>query len=228
MKNVCLFICLWVSCISIFSKGLDGTYINIYGERIVIDNDMLYLIARERAHSSQWWEKDTLATCIMKRINESILEVNSVDPVLYRTWSIESLYEERGDDSIKVNFIIPYSWNDLDIFVGIMPHYRDYKNHNHEKFVMIPRCKELDFEIGPTKMLVEHRPGISDGRVCFYSYELPIENDNIIIKDGVNRIDIKIPRMDNYFFSRYYVMDEYIYVKGKSLHWKGKVFKRIK
>lgn len=229
MRQILLILCLWISSTLCFSKDLSGTYINEYGERIVIDGDMLFLMAREQTtHSPIWWEKDTLATCLIKRINKSLLEVNSVDVKLLRTWSIESVYEERIDDSIKINFVIPYTRDDLEITVGAFPQYRDYKNKNHEKTVNIPRCKEIDFEIRPTKEIVEHRPGISDGRLYFGSFDLPIHDGNIPVKDGVNRIDIKLPSMDDLFFSRYYVRDEYIYVKENILHWKGKEFRKRK
>ena len=30
------------------------------------------------------------------------------------------------------------------------------------------------------------------------------------------------------FFERYYPKNEYLYIKGNEIHWKGKIFKKIK
>ena len=223
-----LFISFFLYALSIqsFSQGLDGKYDNVYGEEIVISDGMLYLIEKGSDHSPIWWQQDTLATCVVRKINKSLLEVWSIDPDLRKTWSIESTYEKREDDSIKVVFTIPYQWNDLEIVVGTYPDFKDFKNKKHEKFVLIPRSKQYDFEIRPTERVAEHNVGITYGRIRFYSTELSMEQFEI--EENVNRIEIKIPKLDDYFFAKYHVYSDYIYVKDNELHWKGNVYKKVR
>ena len=46
------------------------------------------------------------------------------------------------------------------------------------------------------------------------------------IEEGTNRIDLNIPAIDNWFFARYHVIDEFVYIKGNKIHWHGKVYEK--
>ena len=221
---ISFFLCAF--CTQSFSQGLDGKYDNVYGEEIIISDGMLYLTQKGHKHNQVWWQQDTLATCVIRKINKSLLEVKTIDPNLHKTWSIESTYEKREDDSIKVVFTIPYQWDDLEIVVGTYPDFKDFKNKKHEKFVLIPRCKQYDFEIRPTERFAEHNIGVTYGRIRFYSTELSMEQFEI--EENVNRIEIKIPKLDDYFFAKYHVYSDYIYVKDNELYWKGNVYKKVR
>ena len=223
MKIILLALLLFTSTPS-FSQGINGKYKNVYGEEIVIFDGMFYLIAKKTERCIAIWQPDTLAICEVKQINKSVLECSGIQKDLHRTWTIERTYEKREDDSIKIIFTIPYQMNDLNIIVGTYPGFKDFKNHNHEKFVMIPKCEQFDFEISPTVWFGEHFPVITHGRIHFYSSELSI--DNIEIGEGNNRIDVKIPKLDDYFFARYHVYKDYIYINGRELHWNGVVYKK--
>ena len=48
------------------------------------------------------------------------------------------------------------------------------------------------------------------------------------IEENVNRIEIKIPKLDDYFFAKYHVYSDYIYVKDNELYWKGNVYKKVR
>lgn len=205
-----------------FAHGIDGQYQNNTGEKIVISGNRLFYIARNEA-SLQWWEKDTLAVCEVKKVDESLLEVNSVS-FSNTTPSVEYLHEERDDDSVKVHFIMPYSWGDLEISVYVDYSTLAYKNANHTNDVIVPKCRRLHCCIRPTTRIAEHEKNKVYGKIYYEPFFMPegyLEAD-----PESNKIDVRLPELDNYFFSRYYVNHEYIYQEEDCLHWRGKTFKK--
>ena len=43
---------------------------------------------------------------------------------------------------------------------------------------------------------------------------------------GKGDVVIKIPTLDNHFFERYFIENEYIYIEENKIYWKGNVYKR--
>ena len=179
-----------------------------------------------------WFETDTLANCTIERIDKNLLLLNSDDSKLYNTWFVEQSKEDRSDDSIRVNFIFPYDWGDLEIHAYVSGYNMMICNKNGEKTLMIPKCDkyvypimDFDFSIRPTEYFAIHRLGNSYARLYIDLLELN-SLKKLKVEEGVNRIDINIPAIDDWFFARYHVIDEFAYIKGNKIHWKGFVYKK--
>lgn len=222
MKNIVFLLLVVLYAPHSLAQGIEGQYKNDAGERIVVSGNRLYYIARDK-YPLQWWEKDTLAVCAVRRVGKSLLEVKSLCPVDIIP-QVEYLHEERSDDSIRVHFIIPYGWDDLEISV-----YEDYttptyKNVNHNNDVMVPKCKKLLCSMRPTERIAEHERGKIYGRVGYEPFFMP--DGQLELDHRSNRVDVRLPEVDSYYFSRYHVNHDYIYQKEGCLYWKGKVFKK--
>ena len=177
-------------------------------------------------------ETDTLANCTFEKVDKNVLLLNSDDSKLYDTWYVEQSKEDRSDDSIRVNFIFSYDWGDLEIHAYVSGYSNAFHNKNGEKTLMIPKCdkygypiKEFGFSIRPTEYIAIHSLGNSYARQYFDSLLLNSLKD-IKIEEGTNRIDLNIPAIDDWFFARYHVIDEFAYIKGNKIHWHGKVYEK--
>ncbi len=225
IRECIVLVILCSACNFLFAQKLDGRYSGDYGE-IIISGDTLLFKRHKSSHFPPWWELDTIAKCSVTKINKYLLEINSVTDDLYDTWSIEQSHEDRSDDSIKINFVIPYNLGDLEIGVYTGPHFEEFKNNNYEKSVTIPKCDDFGFYIMPTRKLVAHGFVVTYGRIILSSSEL--SSEDFAIEQGKNRIDVKIPTLDDYFFVRYFLYHEYVYVKGDELHWRDRIYKKKK
>ncbi len=222
MKTIALFLLILLFIPCIFAQGIEGLYLSDTGERIVISGNKLYYMAKDK-FPLQWWEKDTLAVCDVRMVDETLLEINSVSSNNTAP-SVEYLSEERNDDSVRVHFIMPYSWDDLVVSVHTDYSTLAYRNVNHANDVIVPRCKKLQCSIRPTVRIAEHEKDKTYGQLFYEPFFLP--EGYLELDKKSNRVDIKLPEVDNYFFSRYFVNHEYIYKEEDCLHWKGKIFKK--
>ena len=233
MKRRIFFFLLLVTCLPIFSQNYDGVYKRKhYSDKIVISGNRLYLLRKVSDHSPMWFETDTLANCTFEKVDKNVLLLNSDDSNLYNTWYVDQLKENRSDDSIHVNFIFPYDWGDLEIHTYVSGYNKEFSNKNGEKTLMMPKCdkygdpiKEFDFSIRPTEYIDIHRLGNTYARIYIDLLELN-SLKRLKVEEGVNRIDINIPAIDNLFFARYHVIDEFAYIKGNKIHWHGKVYEK--
>ena len=233
MKRRIFFFLLLVTCLPIFSQNYDGVYKRKhYSDKIVISGNRLYLLRKVSDHSPMWCETDTLANCTFEKVDKNVLLLNSDDSNLYNTWYVDQLKENRSDDSIHVNFIFPYDWGDLEIHTYVSGYNKEFSNKNGEKTLMMPKCdkygdpiKEFDFSIRPTEYIDIHRLGNTYARIYIDLLELN-SLKRLKVEEGVNRIDINIPAIDNLFFARYHVIDEFAYIKGNKIHWHGKVYEK--
>lgn len=223
MKKTALLILISFLCLNSFAQKNEGKYLNDIGETIEISRNKLYYIARKTIHL-KWWEKDTLAICNVKRVGRNVLKVTSI-PQFPQKPSVDCVYEERGDDSIKVNFVMPYNRDDLEITIDVDDYTRRYQNTNHTHSLMIPRCKRFSCSIRPTKWVAEHDTAKTYGHNSYSPFFLP--DGQLTIDPGINRVDIEIPELNNYYFAKYFIKDEYILIRDGYLHWKGKIYKKI-
>ena len=77
MKKIVLLLLIVLFGPCSYAQGVDGQYLDDIGERLVIIDNKMYCIARNEL-PLQWWERDTLAVCEIKKVGASLLEVNSV------------------------------------------------------------------------------------------------------------------------------------------------------
>ena len=214
MKKILLVISLLYSTL-VCAINLEGEYLSENGCKIYISDSTMYYI--EYQEHSPFWYNDTLAICNIKIISDHFLEINSQNPYeeLLRNMKVSSSYTPYDKDSIQVIFNYRYNGNDLiiSIIIGI----NTYKYH--EKCIRIPNSTErFSFSIEPTERRPIHTiEGLSYGIVRL----APIP---VYIESNTNKIDIKIPTLDNHFFEKYYIKSEYVYFDDRFIKWKGDIF----
>ncbi len=217
MKSLFFIILLIMFRSSLSAENLDGEYFAEDGGKVVISNSMMYYI--EHNNHNPLWYNDTLAVCKIEKIQDHFFEINSANPydILFQDMKVKSLYASEEKDSITIEFIYPYDWNDLIHII-----YIDTKEYRYnKKNIRIPiSAKRFSFSFAPTTRLPIHTvKGQSYGIVRL----LPIPFD---IEPNTNRIEISIPALDNHFFERYYVKGEYVFYNDKIIKWKGRTFKK--
>jgi len=220
MKKLILFVLIICSTYIFGQKNnIDGIYFTKYkGEYIEIKKDVFIYVTLQNTI----YINDTLAKCKINRISNDFIEINSDMPAYIARKSTEIIQsmDTTVKDSIKVIFSIPYEWK-LDIEI--------INKHNFKKyFLMYPNAKEImlpqdikviSFLLEPYHKNMTSLEGFDYGIRHYYSLEYNI-------KESINKIEIKIPAIDNGFFERNYVKGEYVRVLNNTLIWRGTVFKK--
>ena len=136
---------------------------------------------------------------------------------------ITQSFDSTLHDSITVVFQMPYNGNRL-ITEVTDDRYKSYKSEYRKgnSSIKLPKnTKKFNFLIYPQKAYWH----TVDGRFFgITSYDPPFTDFEI--KENTNLITINIPALDNSFFERYYVVDEFVQVKNNHIYWKGKDFKK--
>ena len=188
-------------------------------EKIIIKNDTLYLVVYQ-PHLILFWN-DTIAVCKVERLAESLLRVSS----FYTTDDMEKdvivdfNYESNKSDSIQIKFDIPFDLYDLDIAVfgeGI----KECKRKSNNIFLISRKERFFNFCIAPKDYLPHSIEGSFYGLLYYMS-------SGIDLKEDTDSVYITIPFINNAFFQRYYIKEDYIYIEGDMLHWKGKVYNKV-
>lgn len=215
MKKYCFLILSLTYCIIVSATNLNGEYLSDNGSKILISDSTMYYIEHQE-HNPMWYN-DTLAICNIRMVSDHFFEINSPNPYeeLLRNMKVHSSYTSQEKDSILIVFNYPYNWNDLVLSINIgLNTYRYQK-----KSVRIPiSTKRFSFSVEPTEKRPIHTvEGKTYGIVCLAP--IPIE-----IEPNANRIEIEIPTLDNHFFEKFYIKNEYVYYDEKTIKWKGDVF----
>ena len=203
--------------ILLYANNLDGEYLDESGYKIIISDSTMYYIEYDE-HIHQWYN-DTLAICNIKIVNDHFFEINSQDPYeeLFRNMKIYPSYTPQEKDSILIIFDYPYNWDKLllSINIGFNTYY--YK----KKCIRIPNStNSFSFSMEPTiKRPIHTVEGQSYGIVCLAPIPIDIEPNK-------NKIMISLPTLNNHFFEKYYIKNEYVYFDNKVIKWKGNVFEK--
>ena len=211
-------------CLPCKAININGTYTDEYGNKIVISGSkFVYIEKAPSTHNT--WENDTLAECIIKKISNNILKINSLDiyDTLYKTMEMHYSQTYSKDDSIKVVIECPYAGEDLNISIsreGNFPS-ESYNNSRNCNYIYIPKnTKEIMLYIYPNSTKPIHTiRGQSFGlqELRFLAY----------LDDEKGDVIIKIPILNNHFFEKYFIANEYVYIEEKKyIHWKGNIYKK--
>lgn len=199
--------------------NINGTYINKYGEKIVI-SDSLFIYIVKQSHLPIWYN-DTLAVCNVKLINSSLLEINSLDNFEEQDKSIEISYSNTYSkgDSTRICFKCPLPMKELRL--SVKTEFGVFFNTNEENYIYVPReSKQYVFSAWKEPVTTHTVIGQALGIIRYDSRLFYIHGDG--------DIQLKIPFLDRQFFERYCVTGEYLYLKRNKMYWKGNIYKKAK
>ena len=246
MKKLLLFVTLGLLCAQSYAgHNIIGVYYNSNGIRLEVFEDKFSMLHAPEmtdsipviyADASYVWVNDNFIRLVQPSvkslIDEGVRVVQSKD--------------ESVKDSILVTLSLPNIKTTGDIATNVVAIFiKDYNSYWDGKgpwwktyelawtedtdygSVMIPLYPNLpvNFEIiiSPFKkktLPVDSESGYYSSFTS-YSYKLKWRNE-----DEINRIDITIPYLDNYFFGRYYVDGDYVRIEDDKLYWRGRVFEK--
>lgn len=223
-KQIIVLILFIICCINIW--GQEAVYHYVHTDKSVIDiKDGLFYYSVPNINGIGY---DTLAVCTIQRVNDNIIELNSLEQCnnTLNYMDIAQLPVNAGkQDSLVLQLNIPYHKGPLHIGIfekgsSITVLEGIYKK-NCSTFMLPPNCrnKPLTLFILPEKYFYAEKDGRFFG-LLYYDSLFPF-----IIKDNTGEIKIEIPTIDDLFFDRYNVRGEYIWINNDSIQWKGKVWK---
>lgn len=216
--RIILYLCL---CFNLFAfgqkKDISGTYFSKNGSKIEIKGNQLTYI--EPHTYTPIWYNDTLALCTFMWVDTNFIELNST-PVNILGLKVIQFSDSTINDSLKVSFFIPCQRQNLKITVHTNTFNTfelTYAKDNRE--LMLPHnIKSIAFYIVP-----EHiRPHSSDGQ--FYGIVGFDSFQEYQIEKNTNHISIEIPAINDSFFEKYYIKNDYAKVTNNTITWKGEVF----
>lgn len=224
MRIFYLILVLIAHCFICQAININGTYINEYGNKIIISgNKFIYIEKQPPTHNT--WENDTLAVCEIKKIRNNVLEINSLNvfDMLYKTLELDYSHTYSKKDSTKIVVECPYNKSRLNIIISIEDSFpfKFYHNSRFCDYIYIPKnTKQFMLDIYPDSINNIHTIrgqsfGLQEIRLL----------TNLDVGEG--DVVIKIPILDNHFFERYFIENEYIYIEENKIYWKGNVYKKV-
>jgi len=218
IKRVSLFFVLISFCAS--GQDLSGTYYSEFGTKIEIrGNELTYI---EPHFSTPVRSNDTLVKCTFEWVDANFIKINSTPPDIIALKGLNVIQHSDSTviDSIKMSFSIPYQrWN-----LKIQIHTDTFKTFDlvysqGSRDVMLPNnVRSITFYIAPEHIIPHTADGLFYGVIGFNPFQ------EFEIKENTNKVLIEIPALDDSFFERYYIKDDYARVSNDSIMWKGEVF----
>ncbi|QUB50826.1 hypothetical protein [Prevotella nigrescens] len=201
-------------------NNITGKYYNIDGSEIEIKENMFYYILHQ-GHNAVWSD-DTLARCKIQKVNTDFLKISSdpLETVIRKSIYVCQFSEETLSDSINVIFQIPCKKQNLkiEIYDNNLRVYKISYSKDNTSLKLPINTISFSFIITPEYII----PHSIDG--CFYGIVSFDSQQEYTIKKGNNFVIIKIPMIDDTFFERYYIVDDYLQVTRKNIYWKGKTY----
>lgn len=224
MKQLLIFLCC-IACynIDIAAQSIDisGRYmLDEYYRHIEIKDSNFFYIEDRAEHRPI---PDTLAICTWEWVDKNFIKIKSKSPQerALSTMEVTQAVDNSLQDSIEVVFQLPYN-NTLLVRI-LVDYFKSYefvytKRNNRIKLPL--DTEEITFEIFPDTH-IEQTFGKFYGVVAFSNIFKVI-----YIEKGMNHVNINLPAIDDYFFERYYVVEEFILIKDDCIHWNGQTFKK--
>lgn len=198
--------------------NISGKFCDDSGIYLYIEDNTFKLIIPNPARNGIYSE--IMAEDKFNQINKSFIELNSiVSPYekVSRSLKIDRRLNDSHIDSLKVEFIIPYTRGNLTIVV-YTDKFKTYKLRysTNQHYLYIPRNVErIAIHIEPIDIEEHSIDGRFFGLVGFDFLE------EFTIESNTNEIIFDIPAIDNSFFETYYVKGEYAQITKDSIIWKG-------
>ena len=201
-------------------QDLSGTYYSEFGTKIeIIGNELTYI---EPHFSTPVRSNDTLAKCTFEWVDADFIKINSTPPdiIALKGLNVTQHSDSTVIDGIKVSFSIPYQRCNLKIQIHADTFKTfDFVYSQESRDVMLPNnVRSITFYIAPEHIIPHTADGLFYGVIGFNPFQ------EFEIKENTNKVLIEIPALDDSFFERYYIKDDYARVSNDSIMWKGEVF----
>lgn len=216
-----LYLCIFFSLIAFGQKkDISGTYYSKTGTKIEIKEDKFYYI--EPHTHNPIWSNDTLAICSFMWVDVNFIELNSpqLDIIRLKGLKINQSSDSTTNDSLKVYFLFHIQRQKLKITV----HTNTFKifeltySKNNKELMLPNNVKSIAIYIVPEHITPHTSDGQFYGIVGFDLYQ------EYQIEKNINHISIEIPAIDDFFFEKYYIKNDYAKVTDKTITWKGEVY----
>ena len=246
MKKLLLFVTLVLLCTQSYAgHNIIGVYYNSNGIRLEVSEDKFLMLSTTEmtdstpviyADASYVWVNDNFIRLVQpsvkSQIDEGVRVAQSKDESVKDSILVTlSLPNIRTTGDITTNVMAIFIKDLNSYWAGREPWWKTYElawtEDKDYGSVMIPLYPDLpvNFEIIISPFKKKSLPVDSESgyysSFTSYSYKLKWRNE-----DEINRIDITIPYIDNYFFGRYYVNGDYVRIDGDKLYWRGRVFEK--
>ena len=187
----------------------------------IVDSNFYYI---EKEYHMPRYFTDTLAICKWEWVDKNLIKINSRNPLFtaLSSMKVSQAVDNTLHDSIMIVFKMPNS-----SILRVEIYDNKFKTHvfkysKTNKGIKLPiGIKGFSFAIC-NESLLEHNYGKFNGIVSFSII------DDIEIEKGKNLINVDIPAIDDTYFERYYVIDEFVYIKDNCIYWQGQKFKKRK
>lgn len=203
-------------------KDISGIYyIDKSAWWIEIKDSSFYYI--ESTANTPIYRTDTLAICKWEWTTHEFIKIKSASPLHTALSSMKVNYATKGSncDSITVSFNLP---NSGPLVIEINDdHFRNYsfKYTSKNTNIKLPGdTKYFIFDVS-NAVTTQHKYGKNYGIISFSNVF-----DEINIKNGMNYIKIDIQAIDDAYFDRYFIVDEFVRVKNDCIYWHGDIFKK--
>ena len=203
-------------------KDISGIYyVDQSACRIEIKDSSFYYI--ESSTNKPIYRTDTLAICKWEWTTHEFIKIKSASPLHTALSSMKVNYATKGSncDSITVSFNLP---NSGPLVIEIIDdNFRNYsfKYTSKNTDIKLPGdTKYFIFDVS-NAVTTQHKYGKNYGIISFSNLF-----DEIHIENGMNYIKIDIQAIDDAYFDRYFIVDEFVRVKNDCIYWHGDIFKK--
>lgn len=225
-----LFIGMFIPYNLLAQKDLSGTYYGEPGGTIKIEGDNFYYIIRQQ-YDVRYRLIDTLLNAKFKRVEDHFIELNSpyIPFVLAHEVKVTQSFDPNLQDSTRIAFSIPYNIGNLKIAVytygNVVSASKTFSliySEDRKELYIPSNLKSISFRIEPTSLIQQSFENLYYGVTAFDSI------NKYHINEQDNSVLIEIPAIDDGYFERYVVLNEYVRVKGRKIYWRGYVYKKSK
>lgn len=220
MKTILMLLCLCCISHTYAATALDGYYLSSSEDVFIqISRDTLW-VKLPSSNADDSAEK-ILAKCLMKKIDQEFIEINSIQSPLDILCQAEHVIRKTKkieNDSIAISFDFPNYQGKIEIHIypNILGDIMFLWSSDH-KTIILPKMDSFYYDLyNPLYELQVN--GISRNYVIF-SFDTPIQSkgDDILINQ---------PAFDESLVKLYDIKGEYLRVLEDGIMWNGKKYKR--
>ena len=212
------------------------TYIHINNDwspfvgplKVTITGDKFLFTIKESNHF-RFFITDTLAVCSISQVSDEFYLISSEKPetVVQNNMIVSQQLDNTINEGKRISFDIPVKHMSLKFHVSLGNDYFaesiDFDYNHRPCSIIIPDTTERIYFGFDTDFsnVMEHPHGYTFQGILSVKPSI-----SCIINPNMNDITISIPNLDDAFFQRYYVQQEYIRICHDTLSWRGVDFIR--
>ena len=221
-KTIVTILLLIYSLSSFCQQSIEGMYYQNGGKTFEIRKDSFLLTITESSLSGRLYEP-VIVVGKVEQIAPNLLKLNQIDKKNQKEIRIVQSARGRIKDSVQIRFHIPSAknltiklatWENAWSLKYFTLHYKIDKSET----IFIPRKKQvLECRIREDDIFTNDIDGRFYGKL---EELLALER----IKPETDYIDVFIPYIDDAYFYRYHIVNEYARLSGDTIFWKDATF----